>query len=80
MTAEDIKAGRLYRGKKPKRVPIIDDWDDRVVTWISSDRTIVQYDSYAVANGRHLPKTTMEKFLRWVDREIPKEPALTSAL
>lgn len=74
LTADDIRSGRLYRGKKPKRAGIFsNEWDDRVVLWISSDRTIVQYDSYAVRNGCKYPKSSMEKFLQWVDRELPAE-------
>ncbi len=73
LTAADIKRGRLYRGKKPRKNVFTGDYDDRVVLHIDQIGMHVQYDSYFVANGRHYPKVTMEKFLRWASHEVPNE-------
>lgn len=68
LTAADIRPNKLYRAKRFKGADAYN--NDRVVVWIDSFRTIVQYDSDTVAAGRHLPKVSMEKFLKWADREI----------
>jgi hypothetical protein len=69
LTKEDLEVGGLYRGKgySPARD------NDRVIIYMDGIR--VQYDSYAVANGRHYPMTTVEKFLKWAKKRIqtPKE-------
>jgi hypothetical protein len=65
LTADDIKVGSVYRAKKRPG-----DDTDRVVLYISPSREAVQYDSYAVANGRHYPTVPMETFLKWASHEI----------
>lgn len=67
MTDLVLKVGGLYRGKRRRQMGTYN--DDRVIVHISLFGE-VQYDSYFVANGRHLPKTTKEKFLRWAKEEV----------
>lgn len=69
MTADEIKAGHCYEAKKPAFANG-SYFNDRQVKWISQDRSVVQYDGPAVANGRHFPTTSMEKFLKWVGRDV----------
>ena len=63
MKAEDIHVHGVYRGKR-RGV------SDRFVMFISSDRSVVQYDSDAVRIGQHFPSVSMDKFLRWAKEEI----------
>lgn len=72
LTKDDIQIGKLYRGKKPKKIDG-ELWDDRIVLHIGRYTGNVQYDSYAVRDGRKYPTTTMEKFLKWASHEVPKE-------
>jgi hypothetical protein len=67
LTAEDIKVGSTYRGKRFQQ--FFSSTNDRVVVWMSSDRSEVQYDSDTVPIGRRLPRVSMEQFLRWVKCE-----------
>jgi hypothetical protein len=67
LTAEDIKVGAVYRGKRFQQ--FLTTTNDRVVAWISSDRSEVQYDSDTVSVGRRLPRVSMDQFLRWVKCE-----------
>lgn len=73
MTADELKVGRTYCAKKPGKIHQFGGralLNDRQIKWISSDRSIVQYDGPAVANGRYLPRVTMEAFLKWADRDV----------
>lgn len=65
LTADDLKVGSVYRAKNR---PSND--TDRVILHISQSREFVQYDSYAVANGRHYPTVPMAKFLKWASHEV----------
>jgi len=91
LTPEDIKVGRLYRGRHPKEV-LFRGPDDRVVLHISRpydaagknhgmglDRE-VQYDSYAVRTGRHFPTVSMEKFLAWASHDVTDEEKANQAV
>lgn len=71
LTAEDIQVGATYRGRRFQQFMLSN--NDRQVMWISSDRSEVQYDSATVALGRKLPRTTMEKFLRWAKHAVKDE-------
>lgn len=71
LTADDIQVGHLYRGKRRRVNPFTDATDDRVVLWISNDRTQVQYDSYFVKHGSRYHTVDMDKFLRWTKEEVP---------
>lgn len=75
MTTLDLRIGRTYRAKKPARTgdaltPLI---NDRTVVWLSSDKTIVQYDGPAVVPGRHLPRVQADVFTRWAGRDVSDE-------
>lgn len=67
---EDITVGKWYRGKNFKEGIFGNTNNDRVVLWISPDRTEVQYDSDTVKPGQRRPTVTMEKFLRWAKEEL----------
>ena len=71
LTAEDIKVGSTYRGKRFQQ--FFNSTNDRVVVWMSSDRSEVQYDSDTVSVGRRLPRVSMEQFLRWAKCEHKEE-------
>jgi hypothetical protein len=73
LTENDIMPRRCYRAKKPAAVhrflePAL--VNDRQVLWVSSDRSLVQYDSPTVSNGRRYPQVTMEKFLKWAGSDV----------
>ncbi len=65
----DIVVGRFYQAKRPSASPglLV---NDRQVRWISSDRSLVQYDSPSLPDGRHYPKVTMEAFLKWAALDV----------
>ena len=68
MTKDDLKVGCIYSAKHPR-----DCWgnfNDRQIAWISSCGDSVQYDSPTVRTGRHLPTVSMDKFLRWADKDV----------
>lgn len=69
LTAVDILPGHIYEAKRPVCASTFL-VNDRQVMWVSADRSLVQYDSPALADGRHYPKVTMEKFLKWACRDI----------
>lgn len=70
LTVKDIMPGRCYEAKRPARIGWPPLYNDRQVKWVSSLRAEVQYDSPAVADGRHYPKVSMEKFLKWTGRDV----------
>ena len=67
-----IEAGKYYRAKKPLRC-LDGGFNDRKVLWMSTDGTKVQYNSYSVGFGSHYPTVSIEKFQKWVGKEITKE-------
>ncbi len=69
MKPENIKVDKLYRGHRRRKL-WNGEYDDRVIVWVSSDMSMVQYDSYSVGVGRYYPETTMEKFLKWAKEEV----------
>ena len=70
--AKDLKAGSYYRAKKPRKM-FDGGFNDRRILWINPDGDKVQYDSPTVRDGRHYPTVSIEKFLKWVGKEITKE-------
>ncbi len=73
LTAADIIVGHTYSSKRPKGVGLFPTlMDDRQVKW-TGNGIHVQYDSPTVRMGRNYPTTTMEKFLKWADRDITDE-------
>ena len=69
LTPDDIKVGKWYRAKRYREYGFGSN-NDRKVVWISPSRMRVQFDSDTIRVGYHLPCITMEKFLKWVLREI----------
>jgi hypothetical protein len=72
LTAADIKPHRCYEAKKPAVASdgVVQFVNDRQVLWVSTFRDQVQYNSPSVKFGRHYPKVTMEKFLKWAARDV----------
>lgn len=66
LKAEDIQVGKVYIPKK-RRYALA--FEDRLVVWINKDRTMIQYDSDTIRNGRHYPIISMERFLKWAKGE-----------
>ena len=71
MTHDDIIVGHTYEAKKPQRVGWMRFLNDRQVVFCGNG--IVQYDSPSVGLGRHYPKTTMEKFLKWAGKDVTNQ-------
>ena len=68
----ELRVGRAYRAKKPKRCGIFSPkYDDRQIKWLS--KFSVQYDSPSVKNGRKYPTVSREKFLSWAARDVTDE-------
>lgn len=66
----ELRVGRTYRAKKPAKAG---DWrdpmvNDRTIKWIGCEE--VQYDGPSVAFGRHYPRVSIEKFLKWAERDV----------
>ena len=78
MEAKDIKRGAFYRAKKPRKV-IDGGYDDRRILWVSQDQLSIQYDSPTVGNGRRYPTIPMERFLKWVGKEVTKEEYMNTS-
>lgn len=76
LTEKDLVVGRWYRAKKPRRVARTfgnadGEPNDRKITWIGLGQ--LQYDGPSVKFGSHYPKQDIEKFLKWVGRELTNE-------
>lgn len=65
----ELKAGYTYRAKRPGVSQGL--VNDRTIKYIGME--FVQYDGPAVAEGRHFPKVSKEKFLAWADRDVTDE-------
>ena len=76
LTADELELGALYRAKHPHTISGIfrDTLDDRVIVWISNDRTVLQYNGPGVPQGQN-QTITFEKFLQWASHRVtmPKE-------
>lgn len=72
MKPEDIKVGTLYRGHRRRHIGN-GRYDDRIVTWVSTETNQVQYDSYAISFGRRLPVMSLDQFARWAKEEMHDE-------
>ena len=66
LTKEDLKVGRIYRGKRFRQ--FFGGNNDRRIVWMSD--TKVQYDSDTVKMGRRFPIVDIEVFLRWAKEKI----------
>lgn len=72
LTADQIKVGATYRGKRFQS-GFAGITNDRRVLWVSQDRQSVQYDSDTVKQGARFPTVTMHKFLNWAKHELPAQ-------
>lgn len=70
LTEKDLTEGGLYRAKNPRKCAN-GEFNDRVILWRSNTR--VQYDSYAVANGRKYPEIGIDQFLKWAGHRINED-------
>jgi hypothetical protein len=75
MNIDDIKTGKTYRSKRPAPAGSIFQpyFNDRQVIWCSHEANLLQYDSPSVALGRKYPKVTIDKFLKWVGKDVTDE-------
>jgi hypothetical protein len=64
----ELTVGSIYRAKRPSNANGL--VNDRVIRWMSFDKSEVQYDSPAVRFGARYPKVSAEAFLKWAGREI----------
>jgi len=69
LSLEDIHIGKAYRGKKSRKIKGTDIYDDRMVIWISKDKSRIQYSNVS-GFDKHYPSTSTDKFLRWVKKEL----------
>lgn len=74
LTPDDIKPGRVFACKRPAPVGFLEPLlNDRMVMWVSSCKSEVQYDSPSVARGRRFPRVSMEKFLAWAVADVTEQ-------
>lgn len=69
MIADDIKEGRTYEAKVPKRNQR-GEVNDRRVSWIDSGRTIVQFSFPTVSILRRYRTVSMVDFMVWVGKDV----------
>lgn len=72
MKIEDLKAGRVYRAKRPRVVHTLGGSyiNDRQILSISPFEDTIQYDSPKVGFGSRYPVISVEKFLKWAAKDI----------
>lgn len=72
MKIEDLKVGRVYRAKRPRVVHTLGGSyiNDRQILSISPFEENIQYDSPKVGFGSKYPVISVEKFLKWADKDI----------
>lgn len=72
MKIEDLKAGRVYRAKRPRVVHTLGGSyiNDRQILSISPFENTIQYDSPKVGFGSKYPVISVEKFLKWAAKDI----------
>ncbi len=66
-SAIELIPGHIYRAKRPTR-NYLQEYNDRQIIWVGMIE--VQYDSPTVANGRHYPRVSREKFLAWAGADV----------
>lgn len=73
--ALELKVGKTYRAKKPRRAGRSFDSliNDRTIIWMSVGGSQIQYDGPAVGIGSNYPIVSREKFLAWADRDVTEE-------
>ena len=73
LTREDLKVGRVYCAKRPRPIMLGFDrlYNDRQIRWMGAFE--MQYDGPTVKNGSRYPRITIEKFLKWADRDVTDE-------
>lgn len=70
LTAEDIRVGGVYRGKRPRRY--VGGLNDRTVTFAMPQANRVFYTSTAL-HHRSYASASFERFLHWADYEVKDE-------
>ena len=72
MKIEDLKAGRVYRAKRPRVVHTLGGSyiNDRQILSISPFEDTIQYDSPKVGFGSKYSVISVEKFLKWAAKDI----------
>ena len=69
-----VQVGARFRGRSPRVRHQMhrDVWNDRMVTYISPDRSMVMYTEAVAASG-DAQQATMSRFLEWAGRQLGKE-------
>lgn len=77
LTVEDLKVGHVYSAKRPQTYGFPCLLGDRQILWIgmiydNKEGFVqgLQYDSPSVKDGRHYPKISVTKFLKWAEADI----------
>ena len=70
LTQADLKAGHWYKAKRVREY-LFRGPNDRYIMRLSPGN--VQFDGPEVKDGRHYPTVSIEKFLKWADRELTPE-------
>ncbi|MGV6989623.1 hypothetical protein ACWA5Z_12170 [Testudinibacter sp. P80/BLE/0925] len=72
LTVDDLIVGHIYSAKR-KSVDPFGLVNDRQILYIEKVLGTVQYDSPTVARGRHYPKVSIDKFLRWAKEDVTSQ-------
>ncbi|THA10471.1 hypothetical protein [Rodentibacter pneumotropicus] len=77
LTKDDLKVGHVYSAKKPKEYCFPPLLGDRQILWMgliydNKEGFVegLQYDSPSVKNGKHYPKISVTKFLKWAEADV----------
>ena len=65
----------MYSDKQPQKIQTIvrDVLDDRIIVWINTDRTVLQYNGPEVAKDTGNQTISVEKFLTWASHKVTME-------
>ncbi len=77
LTKDDLLVGNVYSAKSPKEHGFPPLLGDRQILWMgliydNKEGFVdgLQYDSPSVREGRHYPKISITKFLKWAKADI----------
>ena len=77
LTKDDLRVGHVYFAKSPKEHGFPPLLGDRQILWIgliydNKEGFVdgLQYDSPSVREGRHYPKISITKFLKWAEADV----------
>lgn len=77
LTKDDLRVGHVYFAKSPKEHGFPPLLGDRQILWMgliydNKEGFVdgLQYDSPSVREGRHYPKISITKFLKWAEADV----------